>query len=52
MKKRLKLGSGVKWLILGFALLGLLKIVEESDRDFVKKCMSAGYSKNYCIAHK
>jgi hypothetical protein len=52
MKKRLKLKSWVKWLIVGLVLLGIVELFLIIDNKFVDNCTKAGYTKEYCIAHK
>lgn len=56
MKKRLKLKTEYKIVLfsiviisaLGLLIYGLTKL----DKDFMKSCMSQGYSEKYCIEHK
>jgi hypothetical protein len=55
MKKRLKLKSWVKWLIISLALLGiieLLNLYNKEEEKFVDKCINAGYTREYCLTHK
>ena len=50
-----KLKSWVIWLLVALTLLGVLEIVRlynKEENDFVERCMNAGYSREYCIAHK
>lgn len=55
MKTKRKLKKWVKYSLAGamviIVLVGLLKINEKMEQDFINNCESLGYSNNYCIAH-
>lgn len=39
-------------IIIVLVMIVLALAVKKSDDNFVKGCMEAGYSKNYCESHK
>lgn len=48
MKKKLRLKSWVKWLILILVILGMLVLIAKTNDDFTKSCVNSGYSEAYC----
>ena len=48
MKKKYRLKSWVKWLILILLFIGLLSMLAKTNNDFVKSCINSGYSETYC----
>ena len=52
MKKKLKLRMWVKVVILSLIVLWLGWLLLKLDEDFIESCMSNGYSREYCIAHR
>lgn len=39
-------------LVIFVFIISILLIVNKIDNDFMKSCTKAGYSKEYCEAHK
>ena len=52
MKNKLKLRMWVKVVLVAIGVIIFLTICKKLDDDFMKGCMSEGYSRDYCIAHK
>lgn len=52
MKRKLRLKSWVKVVLVSLVFIGLISLLVKVDDDFMNGCMNSGYSKEYCIAHK
>lgn len=39
-------------IIIAIIMIGIMIIATKESDDFVKGCMKAGYTKEYCEAHK
>ena len=50
--KKLKLRMWVKVVLVSLVFIGFTSLLAKMDDDFMNGCMSNGYSKEYCIAHK
>ena len=50
--KKLKLRMWVKVVLVSLVFIGLGTCIAKMNDDFMKGCMSNGYSKEYCIAHR
>lgn len=50
--KKLKLRKWVKVVLISLVIIGIGTLLLKLDNDYMKGCMSNGYSKEYCIAHK
>lgn len=56
MKKKLRLKTEYKITLFTLVIIGSLGLLiyglTKLDKDFMKSCMSQGYSEKYCIEHK
>ena len=50
--KKMKLRMWVKVVIISLIVLQIGWILFKTDEEFIKGCMSNGYSRDYCIAHR
>lgn len=50
LKQEVKVGLIIFFVLVVFGII--LYLVDTMDKNFIKDCMSAGYSKNYCIENK
>ena len=48
MKKKLRLKSWVKWLILILVFIGFAVVLAKTNDDFIESCINSGYSETYC----
>ena len=47
-----KLRMWVKVVLVSLVIIGLGALLLKLDEDFIKNCMSNGYSRDYCITHR